>query len=143
MAFLLCGRVAFSKHERNRERALCPPFPSSSQTTTHRIHHPASTAGGGPTCIEGTNVNAPGSSFTVARTRAVPPRALPLRDRLQRARRADERQRGREKDGGEGRGETLVPGCAVQRLLRGFSPREIRQRHREHQRGERCFFLLN
>lgn len=55
-------------------------------------------------------------------------------------RRADERQRGREKDGGEGRGETPVPGGAVQRLLRGLGAREIRQRHREHQRGERCCF---
>ena len=68
-----------------------------------------------------------------------PPRALPpQRQGSWRARRADERQQGREKDGGEGRGETPVPGRAVLRLLRGLGPREIRQRHRQHQRGERC-----
>lgn len=99
----------------------------------------------GATGIEGTGVHAPASfshpSLALC-ARAVPLCALPLRDRLQRAWRADERQRGREKDGGEGRGETPVPGGAVQRLLRGFGLREIRERHREHQRGERLFFFL-
>lgn len=50
--------------------------------------------------------------------------------------RADERLRGREKDGGEGRGETPVAGRAVHCPLRGFGLRKIRQRHRQHQRGE-------
>lgn len=76
---------------------------------------------------EGTRVHVPVSlSLSLSLTRTVPPRALPLRPRIQRASRADKRELGRAKDGGAGRRTTPVPGGAVQRLLRGFRLREIR-----------------
>lgn len=80
---------------------------------------------------EGTRRERPGS---------VSPCALPLRHTVfAESGRAISRRTA--KDGGAGRRETPVPGGAVQCLLRPFSRRKIRQRHCQHQRGERCVFI--
>lgn len=116
------------------DEARAEPCARSAAATPSLLNnrHPASPAGGGAHALR-----------QPARARLIPlslrQRALSRGDWLLGARRADERQLRREKDGGEGRGETPVPGRAVQRPLHGFSPREIRERRRQHKRGERLF----
>jgi len=101
----MCGRV--STHERNRSE-----HSARAHTQTHSFN--SCRGGGSHTWIQGTIVNAPGSSLTPCSSRSSA-RAPAQRDRLRGARGADERQRGERERWrwGSGRDSCAWPCCPV------------------------------